>query len=93
MRVEHHQRAGKAHVCVVMSGRSWTLANKVIEKLGEKPPEGYKLVESKVSPKHRSGRRVRFVVTFRYVDDRVDSLTTGRAMDWFAEYQKEAMGE
>lgn len=93
MRVEHQQRAGKAHVCIVMSGRSWPLANKVIEKLREEPPDGYKLVESKVSPKHTSGLRVRFAVTFRYVDDRVDSFTTGEAMDWFADYQKEAMGE
>ena len=58
-----------------------TLENalEVIVNIRENPPEGYKLIESRVKPRGKSGRRCNVRLTFQYIDDRIPKLASGGA--------------
>jgi len=81
-------------VRVRFPARSWEHAHDVVEKLKEKPPIGYRLVESKVTPRgeHKSGRRCNVRLKFLHVDDRVSPMTETTGLMVFEPYFMEAQG-
>ncbi len=93
MKVEFQTRLGWDLMTVTMVGRTWPQTHDVVEQVRDKPPEGYKLMESRVTPRHTSGQRTTMALTFRLVDDRAREMTQNKARLWFREFARLAMEE
>lgn len=79
---------------ITFPARTWELAHDVVEVLKTNPPEGYRMIESKIRPRSQSmsGKRCNVRLTFNYVDDRVPKLASSGAKAFFEPYALQAQG-
>ena len=94
MAVKYDKLQNTEGMLIRFPARSWELAHEVIEELKEKPPEGYRMVESKVQPRSqsKSGRRCNVRLMFNYVDTRIPLLASSGAKAFFEPYSLKAQG-
>jgi hypothetical protein len=85
---------GVGELLIRFPARTWELAHDTIENLKENPPTGYRMIESRVTPRGstKGGRRCNVSLRFNRFDDRVPPLATSGAKYFFEPYALDAQG-
>ena len=83
---------GTGELILRFPARTWELAHDVVEALRDNPPEGYRLDQSWLRPRGRSGRRCNMRLSFVVNDDRITPLATSGAKAYFEPFALQAQG-
>jgi len=92
MAVKVDINSSTGELTIMFPGRRWEFAHRAIESLKENPPRGYRMDQSWVRPRGKSGRRCNVRLTFDYIDSRVPPLAQSGAKAYFEPYALDAQG-